>query len=140
MVEDEENRGRGTWPSWMEPLRPDEEARARLRVRIDSEVRSLPARPPGGGIEEAWGVAEDWARHLVPLAAAAALLLGWMAARATAPVPDAPAAESPVAVEELVRPDTSGTFPEVLISAAEPDDERLVSAVMYGVGFSEGRR
>lgn len=128
------------WPSWMEPLRPDEEARARLRARIDSEARSLPARPPGGGMEEAWGVAEDWARHLVPLAAAAALLLGWVAARATAPVPAAPAAEGPVAVEELVRPDTSGTLPDVLISASEPDDERLVSAVMYGVGFSGGRR
>lgn len=124
----------------MEPLRPDEGARARIRSRIRAELRGVPARPPGGGMEEAWGVAEDWARHLVPLAAAAALLLGWMAARATAPVPPVPAADRAVAVEELVHPDTSGAIPELLISPTEPDDERLVSAVMYGGGFSGARR
>lgn len=118
----------GSWPAWIAPLRPDDVSRARMRsVVLDRAEAWLERR----GTDSVWELAADAALRLVPVAACALLLFGWLAHRAERqPV----AASSNVAVEELVRsgaPRAQGP-PAVLTAASAPSQELVLAATLRG--------
>ncbi len=68
-------QGMRGWPSWLEPLRPDEITRSRLKRSVaDAAAPLLSAR----GLTW-WEVASDWASLLTPVAAAVAVLFAGLA-------------------------------------------------------------
>lgn len=113
------------WPEWLEPLRPDDVSRARIqaRIRVRSE-RELARRRR----RAAWQAAEQLARRMTPVAAAAILLFGWLALRAGA-VPE-PDARRPVAVEQLLQPAGGEGPPAFLVSASAPGPEHAYEAAL----------
>lgn len=128
------------WPAWLEELRPDDVARARMRAAILQRAGAwLERRRPAS----AWELAEEAARRLAPLAACAVLLFGWMAHRAAQeppPVASRTAVEeavrSPgargVAVEALVRSTEAQGPPAVLTSASAPSEDLVLAATLRG--------
>lgn len=73
------NKKQTEWPAWLEPLRPDELARQRLRSRIMAQAEPLLAARRALTWDE---VASRWAMMLVPAAAAVTLVFGGLALRA----------------------------------------------------------
>jgi len=68
-------QGAKGWPRWLEPLRPDEITRARLKRSIANAAEPiLSARQLTW-----WEVASDWASLLTPVAAALAVLFAGLA-------------------------------------------------------------
>lgn len=125
----EEKRARSvSWPAWMEPLRPDDVSRARMRSAVLDRADAWLERR---GARSVWELAADAALRLVPIAASALLLFGWMAHRAERePVTVA----SDVAVEELMRstgPRAQGP-PAVLTSASAPSQDLVLAATLRG--------
>lgn len=114
-----------SWPTWLEPLRPDELTRWRLRSRVRAGADPLLRRLRRG---ELWDVASSWASTLAPLAAAVTLALGWLALRATpAPKPETP----PFRVDPLMGPTADDSPPPLLTGGSEPSAEAVLSAVLY---------
>ncbi len=129
MSAEKRNRSR-SWPAWIEPLRPDDVSRARMRsVVLDRADAWLERR----GAASVWELAADAALRLVPVAASALLLFGWMAHRAERP-PVAADAGSNVAVEELVRSGAPGAQapPAVLTAASAPSQDLVLAATLRG--------
>lgn len=118
----------GSWPAWIEPLRPDDVSRARMRSAVLDRADAWLERR---GAASVWELAADAALRLVPLAASALLLFGWLAHRAERePV----TVSSNVAVEELVRsgaPRAQGP-PAVLTSASAPSQDLVLAATLRG--------
>lgn len=76
--------GRRGWPEWLEPLRPDELARRRLRKRVMLAAEGMLGMPT-----RTWqDVSASWSAFLTPLAAGLAVAFGTLAYRASA-VPEA---------------------------------------------------
>lgn len=113
-----------SWPRWLEPLRPDQLTRRRLRGRVHTEARPILRRLRRG---ELWEVASEWTSTLAPLAAALALVLGWLALRA--PPPRDP--DPPLRVESLAGPASGESPPQLLTEGAEPSAETVLSAVLH---------
>lgn len=112
-----------SWPEWLEPLRPDDVARVRMRAVILRRAEPELARRRRRAV---WEAADLIGRRLTPFAAAAALLFGWLAFQA-APVPDPPEA---VAVEEMLRPPSGEGPPAFLVSARGPETEHAAEATL----------
>lgn len=136
-----EKRSRSrSWPTWLEPLRPDDVSRARMRSAVLERARPWLERRRAAST---WELAEAAARRLAPLAACAVLLFGWMAHRADPPpiAADRPLAPEPaavrtgasnVAVEELVRSTRPQGPPAVLTSASAPSRDLVLAATLRG--------
>lgn len=114
------------WRSWLEPLRPDDVARARIRGAVDRRAAPLLRHRRRHAVVR---TAASLARMLAPLAAAAVLLFGWVAHRATPPAPGPAVAERPVQVEELVR-SRNGVPPAMLTSASAPSSDLVLEATL----------
>lgn len=130
MSEEKRDRSR-TWPAWLEPLRPDDVARARMRSAVRARAGEwLERRKP----DSVWEVAEAAALRVAPLAAGAVLLFGWMAHRAEQPTVTPADASANVAVEELVRTSGGPTDgpPAVLTSASAPSQDLVLAATLRG--------
>lgn len=109
------------WPEWLEPLRPDDVARARILRAVRARAGDELARRRRSAT---WDAAERFARRLVPLAAAAVLVFGWLALRAR-PEPEE---ARPVAVEQLLEPPAGEGPPAFLVSASAPRAEHAYRA------------
>lgn len=114
------------WPAWLEPLRPDEMTRRRLRTEILAAATPL-LRIRAGSWQD---VAAGWSSVLVPLAAAIALVFGTLAHRAARS--DAP---PPVEIveraewERLLGPAPENP-PAFLTGAQEPSREAVFTAAI----------
>lgn len=111
------------WPEWLEPLRPDDVGRARMRAGIAERAEPVLARRRR---RATWDAAARFARRLTPWAAAAALLFGWLAFEAT---PE-PADPEPVAVELMLQPEAGEGPPAFLVSTSAPATEQAYAATL----------
>jgi len=117
------------WTSWLEPLRPDDVTRARVRSAVLSEAGPRLRRRRRRAL---WRTAGSLARIVAPVAAAAVLMFGWVAHEASAPALESAgtvAAERPVEVDELVR-GQNGVPPAMLTSASAPSSDLVLEATL----------
>lgn len=117
-----------SWPEWMEPLRPDDVARKRLRSGIlRKAVPLLEARR-----SEAWWGLAGWTSRLVPVAAAAALFFLWLASSAA---PDRPVEMDRTATVgdtmELIVGPAGSAPPRVLTAEDAPSPDAVLTAAVY---------
>lgn len=124
---------RPSWPSWLEPLRPDDLTRRRIQAAIMAHAeRILPGR--------SWyELTSRWSTVLAPLAAGLAVAFGTMAYRASAGDPPSIATGDARVVDgreldsgvlgPFLTPDIDGP-PSLLIDVAEPSRESLLAAVL----------
>lgn len=116
------------WPERMEPLRPDDVARRRLRSGILREALPLLEVRQG----DAWWGLAAWASRLVPVAAAAAVFFAWLASHA---VPQrAIELDRTAAVDdtrELIVGQSGGAPPAVLTDEAAPSSDAVLTAAVY---------
>jgi len=111
-----ETRTDDAWPGWLEPLRPDELARERMRRGIlRAAAPLLAARHPARW----WELAADWSGLAAPIAAAIALLFAWIAYEA-----------SPAGVE----PERQEMEALVLLNQAEPSTDGVLEATLRREG------
>ena len=117
------------WTSWLEPLRPDDVTRDRVRGAV---LREAAPRLRRRRRRVLWRTAGSLARIVAPAAAAAVLMFGWVAHEASGPALE-PAgtavAERPVEVEELVRGE-NGVPPAMLTSASAPSSDLVLEATL----------
>lgn len=112
------------WPAWLEPLRPDEVARTRVRRSI-----LVTAGPILRASRAGWSdVAARWATLLAPAAAALAIVFAGLAYRAS--TPEQVVVETPATIEELFGPSDAEGPPSFLTSASEPEAEHVLTAVI----------
>jgi hypothetical protein len=119
----------GSWPRWLEPLRPDDVTRARIERRVREQAEPLlHARGAAAGWQS---VAARWAVPLAPIAAVLTVAFGVLAYRA---MPGEPASTeaAPLTVEQLVAEDPEDAFPALLTSATEPSKSHVLEAAMTG--------
>lgn len=117
------DRNRRRWPSWLEPLRPDDVTRGRMRAAILARAAPILDSRRLGGWED---VAAGWATMLMPIAAVLVLFFGGLAYQATPRTLDV----SPVTLEELMRDeDPEGTL-GVLAANVEPSPDWALTAVI----------
>lgn len=114
------------WRSWLAPLRPDDVTRARIRSDVLRRAEPLLRRRRRDAVLR---TAASLARVVAPMAAAAALLFGWVAHEASPPTPGPAVAERPVQVEELVR-ERDGAPPAMLTSASAPSTDLVLQATL----------
>lgn len=114
------------WPAWLEPLRPDELTRLRLRREILAAAAPL-LRARAGSWQD---VAAGWSSVLAPIAAALALAFGVLAHRAAR-------SEAPPALEIVERAEwepllglTPESPPALLTGDREPTREAVFTAVL----------
>lgn len=121
-----------SWPEWMEPLRPDDVTRRRVRSGImRTAAPLLEARR-----QDAWWGLAGWASTLAPVAAAAALFFMWLATSAApnqAPVtnPTATAFDSVSDSMELIVGPGGATPPSVLTAEQAPSPDAVLTAAVY---------
>lgn len=125
------NRHGGSWPEWLEPLRPDDLTRRRLhRAVMDTAESMLRTRT--------WTeVASRWSAVLAPLAAGLAVASGALAYRAATPdasegpavAADLPAAVAPFDLGPYLAPDAEAP-PALLIDVVEPSREAVLTAAL----------
>lgn len=130
MMRDRDRDG-GSWPEWLEPLRPDEVTRARLHRAVMETAESMLRT-------RTWTeVASRWSAVLAPLAAGLAVASGALAYRAATPdaqagptvAAEAPPAAAPVDIGPYLAPDAEGP-PALLIDVAEPSREAVLTAAL----------
>lgn len=122
---DERHRDGRPWPDWLSPLRPEPDRRKRMRAHVLAGARPMLLRRRRARM---WDVAATWGQALIPLAAAAVLMLGWMVAsldEVEDPLPESPTAAT---VGELGTPDG---LPPMLTAGSEPSADRVLQAVVY---------
>lgn len=121
-----------SWPEWLEPLRPDDVTRRRVRSGImRSAAPLLEARR-----QEAWWGLAGWTSTLVPVAAAAALFFMWLA---TSVAPDQAPETNPTAAAydtvadsiELIVGPGGATPPRVLTAEQAPSPDAVLTAAVY---------
>lgn len=117
-----------SWPEWMEPLRPDDLARQRLRSGILREAIPLLEMRKA----DAWWGLAAWASRLVPVAAAAALLFAWLATTAAPnrPLETSRTATTDDTMELIVGPSGSAP-PSVLTAENAPSPDAVLTAAVY---------
>ncbi|MCY3699518.1 MAG: hypothetical protein OXH46_07780 [Gemmatimonadetes bacterium] len=123
------NGGRGpVWAEYLEPLRPDELTRRRLRRNVMAAAEALFQRRPLSWLD----VTASWSAALAPLAAGLLVAAGVLLYRISAP--DAPelAAEPDAAPVGLVRSLAADAEapPELLIDLAEPSRDAVLTAAL----------
>lgn len=123
------NGGRGpTWAEYLEPLRPDELTRRRLRRNVMAAAEALFERRPLSWLD----VTASWSAALAPLAAGLLVAAGVLLYRIS--VPDAPelAADPDAAPVGLVRSLAADAEapPELLIDLAEPSRDAVLTAAL----------
>ncbi len=119
----------GSWPRWLEPLRPDDVTRARIERRVRERAEPLlQARSAAAGWQ---GVAARWAVLVAPVAAVLTVAFGVLAYRT---MPDEPASTEAalLTVEQLVAEGPEDAFPDLLTSATEPSKIHVLEAAMTG--------
>lgn len=119
------DRERREWPAWLEPLRPDELSRARMRTAILGRAAPLLDARRLGSWET---VAAGWARMLVPIAAVLLLLFAGLAYQAAPRT----IAAAPVTLEELMAEDDAENTLAALTSSVEPSPDWALTTVMRG--------
>ncbi|MDP2479783.1 MAG: hypothetical protein Q8W51_08040 [Candidatus Palauibacterales bacterium] len=125
MSTEREDRNDG-WPAWLEPLRPDRMARARMKRSILTAAAPLLAgRHPAGW----WEVAADWSSVAIPIAASIALLFGWIAYESSPPPVPTPESEQ-LEIEALMQPAAAAALPALLIDQSEPSSDALLAATL----------
>lgn len=132
MEGEERRRGDGSWPEWIEPLRPDDLARRRLHEAVMERARPILAeyRPAA-----AWEVAAGWADVLVPVAAVASVLFTVLALQtgdgavgpASGPLADE---RQGVRIEELLAEPTGTEPPALLTRRNRPDLDGVLEATL----------
>lgn len=124
------DRNRQSWPRWLEPLRPDELSRARMRLAIRASAAAI----LGSRRIRSWeDVAAGWASMLVPIAAVLLLFFGGLAYQ-TAP---RTMVSSPVTLEELMPDEDPDGALGVLTTNVEPSRDWALTAV---IGPDDGNR
>ncbi len=111
------------WPTWLEPLRPDEMSRRRLRNAV------LSAASPILRARE-WSWQDDvarWTSVLAPVAAAVAILFAGLAYRAARP--ETQALVEPLEIDPVLQPLADGP-PAMLTSTLEPSVEEILAATI----------
>lgn len=125
------NREGGSWPEWLEPLRPDEVTRRRLHRAVMRTAESMLRT-------RTWTeVASRWSAVLAPLAAGLAVASGVLAYRAATPaaspgpvaVTDVPPVVAPLDLGPYLAPDAEAP-PALLIDVAEPSREAVLTAAL----------
>ena len=111
------------WPTWLEPLRPDEMSRRRLRNAVLSAATPI-LRARDWGWED---VVARWASVLAPVAAALAILFAGLAYRAARP--EVEARVEPFEIDPLLQPLADGP-PAMLTSTLEPSIEEILAATI----------
>ncbi len=111
------------WPAWLEPLRPDETSRRRLRNAVLSTASPI-LRAREWSVED---VVARWASVLAPVAAAAAILFAGLAYRAARP--ELEARITPLEIDPVLQPLADGP-PAMLTSTLEPSMEEILAAAM----------
>lgn len=114
---------RPDWPAWLDPLRPDEVTRARLRATIRGRATPILDSRRLGSWQD---VAAGWATMLVPIAAVLLLFFGGLAYQATPRT----IAAAPVTLEELIGEQDPEDGFGALTSTAEPSRDWALTAVM----------
>lgn len=122
----ERNRKAETeWPIWLEPLRPDEMSRRRLRKAV------LAAAMPILHARE-WSWQDDvarWTSVLAPVAAAIAILFAGLAYRAARPEMEAHVEPVEIEFDPLLQPLVDGP-PAILTSTLEPTMDEILAAAI----------
>lgn len=119
----------GDWPAWLEPLRPDDVARARMRSAVE---RAAAPRLRHRRRTAVWRSTGGLARLVAPAAAIAVVAFGWLAHEADRPAERGPlemAAGGSVEVEEMMRA-RNGAPPTLLTSASAPSTDLVLQATL----------
>lgn len=119
------DRERSEWPAWLEPLRPDELSRARMRTAILGRAAPLLEARRLGSWET---VAAGWASMLLPIAAVLLLFFAGLAYQAAPRT----IAAAPVTLEELIAEDDPENSLAALTSNVEPGPDWALATVMRG--------
>lgn len=121
--------GRGpAWAEYLEPLRPDELTRRRLRRGVMAAAEALFERRPLSWLD----VTASWSAALAPLAAGLLVAAGVLLYRIS--LPDAPALAAdvdpePVGLVRSLAPDAEAP-PALLIDLAEPSRDAVLTAAL----------
>jgi len=133
MDEERDSRGAGrssnsAWPAYLEPLRPDEMTRHRIRRHVLAAAGTIETRA------QSWfDVTAGWSSVLAPLAAGLLVVFGTLAYRAAGSDGEEPIAASLVGpTPDLVpslAPDAEAP-PALLIDMAEPSRDAVLTAAL----------
>ncbi|MYC18452.1 MAG: hypothetical protein F4X67_07585 [Gemmatimonadales bacterium] len=116
------------WAEYLEPLRPDELTRRRLRRNVMAAAEALFERRPLSWLD----VTASWSAALAPLAAGLLVAAGVLLYRIS--LPDAPefAADpdaAPVGLVRALAPDAEAP-PALIIDLAEPSRDAVLTAAL----------
>ncbi len=123
------NGGRGpAWAGYLEPLRPDELTRRRLRRNVMAAAEALFERRPLSWLD----VTASWSAALAPLAAGLLVAAGVLLYRSS--LPDAPefaadVDQEPVGLVRSLAPDAEAP-PALLIDLIEPSRDAVLTAAL----------
>ena len=123
------NGGRGpAWAEYLEPLRPDELTRRRVRRSVMAAAEALLERRPLSWLD----VTASWSAALAPLAAGLLVAAGALLYRIS--VPDAPefvadADPEPVGLVRSLAADAEAP-PALLIDLVEPSRDAVLTAAL----------
>ncbi len=124
MSRDQRNSERRIWPAWVQPLRPDEMSRRRLKKAVLSA-----AGPMLRAREWSWqDVAGRWAAVLAPIAAGLTILFAGLAYSASHSEPEARV--EVFDLDPLVLQPMNDGPPTLLTSTAEPSVEGILAATI----------
>ena len=119
---------RPTWPEYLEPLRPDQLTRGRLRRNVLSAAEALLERRPLSWID----ITASWSAALTPIAAGLLVAAGVLVYRVSDTASSQVVAEAGQEPVELVRslaPDAEAP-PALLIDLAEPSRDAVLTAAL----------
>lgn len=125
------NRNGGNGPAWaayLEPLRPDELTRRRLRRSVMAAAEALLERRPLSWLD----VTASWSAAVAPLAAGLLVAAGLLLYRISAPdMPElaADAEPEPIGLVRSLAPDAEAP-PALLIDLAEPSRDAVLTAAL----------
>ena len=122
--------GRRAWPAYLEPLRPDQITRRRLRRNVVAAAEALLERRPLSWID----ITASWSAALTPVAAGLIVAAGVLVYRLSGPATPRLAVEAEAETEAvgLVRtlaPDAEAP-PELLIDFLEPSRDAVLTAAL----------
>lgn len=122
------NPAESGWPSYLEPLRPDEMTRHRIRRHVLAAAEALETQA------RSWfDVTAGWSSILAPLAAGLLVVFGTLAYRAADTDREdllAPATvERPTGLIHSLAPDAEAP-PALLIDMAEPSRDAVLAAAL----------
>lgn len=124
MSRDQKNSERRIWPAWVQPLRPDQMSRRRLKKAVLSA-----AGPMLRARERSWqDVTGRWAAVLAPIAAGLTILFAGLAYSASRTEPEARV--EVFDLDPLVLQPMNDAPPTLLTSTLEPSMEGILTATI----------